>query len=136
MGALAAAVLRAGGEVRGVIPRLLERHEGGMRDLGAVLEVVESMHPRKARMAELAMAFAALPGGLGTFEELLEILTWRSLGYHDRPVGVLDTAGYFQPLIALLDHAVDAGFLDGAVVEGLIVTNDPHELVERLLTKD
>src|SRR5690242_19910008 len=110
MGALADAALAAGGEVVGVIPRfLLDRevaHEGVTQ-----LEVVESMHERKARMATLGDAFLALPGGAGTLEELFEVWTWQFLGLHRLPVGLLDVAGYWQPLLALAGHMVETGFL-------------------------
>jgi len=109
MGILADAVLEAGGEVHGVIPRALAlrevMHEGVTR-----LEVVSGMHPRKARMSELADAFMALPGGYGTFEELFEMITWCQLGIHAKPIGVLNAAGYFDHLLAFLDEAVGRGF--------------------------
>lgn len=110
MGSVADACLAAGGRVTGVIPRsLVEReveHSGLTR-----LEVVESMHARKARMAELAEGFIALPGGLGTFEELFEILTWAQLGFHAHPVGLLDVLDYYAPLREMLDRSVAADFL-------------------------
>src|SRR5512146_1988331 len=103
MGALADAALAAGGEVVGVIPRALQLRELAHGRL-TTLHVVGSMHERKARMAELSDAFAALPGGMGTLEELAEILTWAQLGLHARPCGVVDVAGYFAPLLAFLDR--------------------------------
>jgi uncharacterized protein (TIGR00730 family) len=110
MGVLADAVLEAGGEVVGVIPSALLAKEIGHVALSELL-VTESMHERKARMAELADAFIALPGGLGTFEELCEILTWGQLGYHAKPVVVLDVEGFYDQLFALFDHAVAEGFV-------------------------
>jgi len=110
MGAVASAVLEAGGEVDGVIPRALEARElahGGLTRLHRV----GSMHERKAKMAELADAFVALPGGMGTLEELSEILTWAQLGLHAKPSGLLDVEGYYRPLVAFFDHAVAQGFL-------------------------
>jgi uncharacterized protein (TIGR00730 family) len=110
MGAVADSVLAAGGEVIGVIPHgLLVREVGhtGLSDL----RVVESMHERKALMADLADGFMALPGGIGTLEEFCEILTWAQLGVHGKPVGLLDLDGYYAPLLALLDHMVAHGFM-------------------------
>lgn len=110
MGALADAALAAGGEVTGVIPSGLFRREHAHRGVTALYEV-SSMHERKQRMAELADGFVALPGGLGTLEELTEVATWAQLGIHAKPVAVLDVAGFWRPLVDLLDHAVAAGFL-------------------------
>jgi uncharacterized protein (TIGR00730 family) len=107
---LADGALAEGGEVIGVIPRALERRElahGGLTRL----EVVSSMHERKARMAELASGFVALPGGMGTLEELAEILTWAQLGLHAKPVALLDVAGYYRPLVSFFDQAVAHGFV-------------------------
>jgi uncharacterized protein (TIGR00730 family) len=110
MGVVADAVLNAGGAVHGVIPHALEQREVGHRGLTR-LEVVADMHQRKARMAELADGFIALPGGLGTFEELLEQLTWAQLGLHTKPSAVIDVDGFFAPLVAQLVRAVDEGFM-------------------------
>jgi uncharacterized protein (TIGR00730 family) len=110
MGALADAAMRAGGEVIGVIPQALvdaEVAHGGLSEL----RVVASMHERKAVMAELADGFIALPGGLGTLEELAEVTTWAQLGLHAKPIGLLDPLGYFDLLMGFLDHAVDERFL-------------------------
>lgn len=110
MGALSDAVLDEGGELIGVIPQALMDREQGRRDLPD-LRVVESMHERKALMHELADAYLVLPGGLGTFEELLEVTTWAQLGLHRKPIVVLDVEGYYRPLMALLDHGVTEGFM-------------------------
>jgi len=110
MGAVADAALAAGGEVVGVIPQVLQIRELAHRRLTA-LHVVGSMHERKALMAELSDGFVALPGGMGTLEELSEVLTWAQLGLHARPCGLLDVAGYYDPLVAFFDRAVEAGFL-------------------------
>src|SRR3954449_8956299 len=110
MGALADAAMAAGGEVTGVIPRALLEREVGHRGVTS-LRVVESMHQRKALMADLADAFVALPGGIGTLEELFEVFTWAHLGIHRKPLGVLDVARFYGPLEAMLDHAVEQGFL-------------------------
>jgi hypothetical protein len=110
MGVVADAALAARGEVVGVIPRALATKEIAHHGL-ADLRVVPSMHERKALMTELADGFVALPGGLGTLEELLEVLTWAQLGLHRKPVALLDVAGYFRPLVALVEHAVAEGFV-------------------------
>jgi uncharacterized protein (TIGR00730 family) len=110
MGTLADAALEGGGEVTGVIPRSLVEREVAHRGLTELL-MVETMHERKARMADLADAFVAMPGGYGTFDELCEILTWAQLGIHSKPVGLLNTLGYWDPFLEFLDHAVAAGFL-------------------------
>jgi uncharacterized protein (TIGR00730 family) len=110
MGALADAALAEGGEVIGVIPRALEARELAHRGLTR-LEVVSSMHERKARMAELASGFVALPGGMGTLEEFAEVLTWAQLGLHAKPVALLDVAGYYRPLVSFFDQAVAHGFV-------------------------
>src|SRR5574343_1123722 len=115
MGAVADACLAAGGTVTGVIPEALMGKEvaGRAVDHRALtrLEVVDSMHPRKARMAELADGFVALPGGFGTFEEFCEILTWGQLGFHAKPMGLLNVNGFYDPLLAMFDRAVPGGFL-------------------------
>jgi uncharacterized protein (TIGR00730 family) len=131
MGVVADAVMAGGGEVVGVIPRALARKEIAHHGLTR-LEVVASMHVRKARMAELADAFVALPGGIGTLEELTEVLTWGYLGLHAKPVGLLDVAGYWDPLIRLLDHAVDEGFLRPTHRRLVVVDGSPSRLLDRL----
>lgn len=130
MGAVADAALAAGGEVVGVIPRALQLRELAHARLTA-LHVVGSMHERKARMAELSDGFIALPGGMGTLEELAEMLTWAQLGLHARPVGLLDVGGYFAPLIAFFDHAVAEGFLRPEHRRLLVVGEDPGTLLDR-----
>lgn len=122
MGAVADACLAAGGKVVGVIPRALLEWEVGHEGLTR-LEVVDSMHTRKARMAELADGFIALPGGLGTFEELFEILTWAQLGFHAKPVGLLNVDGYYSPLIQMLDRGIAEGFMK-AENRGLLQIED------------
>ena len=115
MGAVADACLAASGTVIGVIPQALVGKEvaGCVVDHRALtrMEVVDSMHTRKARMAELSDGFIALPGGFGTFEEFCEVLTWGQLGFHVKPMGLLNVAGFYDPLLALFDHAVHEGFL-------------------------
>ena len=110
MGLVADGACAAGGEVIGVIPEALRARERDHDGL-TTLHVVATMHERKALMAELSDAFVALPGGIGTFEELFEVWTWRQLGYHDKPVGLLDVDGYYRPLLAFLHSAVQHGFM-------------------------
>lgn len=110
MGAVADAVLAAGGQVTGVIPRQLVDMEVAHLGLSE-LEVVGSMHERKLRMYELADAFVAMPGGFGTLEEIIEMLTWRQLGISDKPCAILDVDGYYQPLVQMMDHMVSERFL-------------------------
>jgi uncharacterized protein (TIGR00730 family) len=110
MGALANAAIEAGGEVTGVIPRQIVDLEVA-HDEVQDLRIVDSMHERKALMADLADAFVALPGGIGTLEELFEVFTWAHLGLHRKPLGLLDVADYYAPLEAMLDHAVEQRFL-------------------------
>jgi uncharacterized protein (TIGR00730 family) len=130
MGVLADTVLAAGGEAIGVIPQALMDREIGHPDL-TELRVVGSMHERKALMAELADGFVAVPGGIGTLEELIEVYTWSQLGLHRKPMGVLDVRGYYAPLAALLDNAVQEGFLRPAHRSALLFAGDPAELLER-----
>jgi uncharacterized protein (TIGR00730 family) len=131
MGAAADAALAVGGEVVGVIPRALGRRELAHPGLSELV-VVETMHERKAMMAGRADAFAALPGGIGTLEELVEVLTWTGLRIHDKPVGLLDVVGYWGPLAALLDHAVARGFLRPEHRATLLSATDPHALLDAL----
>jgi uncharacterized protein (TIGR00730 family) len=131
MGEIADEVLAGGGEVIGVIPSWLVEREIGHRGLSE-LRVVESMHARKAMMAELADAFVALPGGFGTFDELFEIVTWAQLRLHQKPIGVLDVAGYFAPVRALVAHAVAEGFASPENSGLLVARAAPGELVDAL----
>jgi uncharacterized protein (TIGR00730 family) len=130
MGKLADAVMAHGGEIIGVIPRPLVDKEIGHRAVPD-LRVVESMHERKALMAELADAFVALPGGIGTLEELFEVYTWSQLGLH-RPCGLLDVEGYYSGVAAFLDHAVRERFLREDHRETLIVEREAAAMLERL----
>jgi uncharacterized protein (TIGR00730 family) len=131
MGVLADAVLGAGGEVVGVIPQALVDKELAHAGL-TELHVVETMHQRKALMADLADGFAALPGGYGTADELFEILTWAQLGIHGKPVGLLNVAGFFDPLLAWVDGAVAEGFVRPQHRELIIARRNPSELLEAL----
>ena len=131
MGALAEGVLAGGGEIVGVIPRPLVERE--VAHLGLTrLETVSSMHERKARLAELADAFVALPGGLGTLEEFTEIWTWGQLGLHRKPYGILDVAGYFSPLLVFLDHAVAQRFVRPEHRAMVHVAEDPAALLDAM----
>ena len=133
MGIVADAVLAAGGEVIGVIPQGLATKELAHAGL-TELRVVASMHERKATMASLADGFIALPGGLGTLEETLEVLTWVQLGIHDKAVGVLNVEGYFSGLREVLRHAVREGFMRREYFEMLLFADRPDELLERVAT--
>jgi len=128
MGVLADAALAAGGEVIGVIPQMLVDKELAHRHV-TDLRIVGSMHERKALMAELSDAFVALPGGLGTYEELFEVLTWAQLHIHHKPCGCLNVLGYFDPLARLLDHAVAEGFLRAEQRRLLVMAADPSDLL-------
>jgi uncharacterized protein (TIGR00730 family) len=131
MGVLADAALAAGGEVIGVMPQALVDREIGHRGL-TELRIVGSMHDRKALMADLSDAFVAVPGGIGTLEELIEVYTWSQLGIHAKACGVLNVRGYYDALAAFLDHAVDEGFLRPQHRAVLTVAADPDELLDRL----
>ena len=131
MGALADAAMDAGGEVTGVIPRALLEREVGHRGV-TTLRVVESMHERKALMADLSDGFVALPGGIGTLEELVEMHTWAQLGFHVKPIGVLDVAAFYRPLGAFLDHAVTERFLRAEHRATLLIDEDPAALLGRM----
>jgi uncharacterized protein (TIGR00730 family) len=133
MGVLADAALQAGGDVIGVIPQALVARELA-HDGVSELRIVDSMHERKALMADLSDAFLALPGGFGTFEELCEMLTWLQLGIHQKPCGLLNTLGYYDHLIAMFDRAVEDRFLRPQHRELLIVDDQPASLLERLQT--
>ena len=116
MGATADAVLAAGGEVIGVIPKHLQDWEVGHHGL-TELHVVDTMHSRKQMMFELADAFVALPGGIGTLDETFEIISWRQLRLHDKPLVILDDGGYWQPMAALLEAVVTGGFADPSIAD-------------------
>jgi uncharacterized protein (TIGR00730 family) len=132
MGAVADEVLRLGGRAVGVIPESLARKEVAHRSL-TELHVTETMHERKMLMATLSDAFIALPGGIGTLEEIFEIWTWAQLGIHDKPCGLLNVNGYFDPLISFLDRAVAEQFVRPAVRSLLFVENEPEELLTRFV---
>jgi uncharacterized protein (TIGR00730 family) len=131
MGIVADAALAAGGEVHGIIPRALREKEVGHYGLTR-LEIVETMHIRKARMAELSDGFIAMPGGIGTFEELFEIWTWGQLGIHDKPLAFLNVAGFYDPLATFLDNTVEAGFLKQTHRAMAITDTQPATLLDRM----
>jgi uncharacterized protein (TIGR00730 family) len=133
MGALADAVIAAGGDLTGVIPSALVDREIAHRDV-MDMRVVGSMHERKALMAELSDAFVALPGGIGTLEELFEVYTWAQLGLHRKPCALLNVAGYYDGIEAFLTHAVMERFLREETRDLLMVETDPGTLIERLRT--
>ena len=133
MGVLADAVLRSGGEVIGVIPQALVDRELAHTGLTR-LHVVDTMHQRKAVMADLSDGFVALPGAYGTADELFEILTWAQLGLHAKPIGLLNVAGFFGPLCGWLDHTVREGFLKPQHRQLLLEADEPDRLLDRLLS--
>jgi uncharacterized protein (TIGR00730 family) len=134
MGVVADAALAAGGEVIGVMPTHLVRREIAHEGLTALHETA-TMHERKAMMIELSDAFVALPGGVGTLEELSEVLSWARIGLHAKPIGVLDTDGYYQPLLQFLDSMVQNGFIRKGERELVFAESDAPALARRLLTR-
>jgi uncharacterized protein (TIGR00730 family) len=131
MGVVADAVLAGGGEVIGVIPRSLAERE--IAHIGVTdLRVVDSMHTRKAMMAELSDAFVAMPGGVGTFEEFFEVVTWTQLGLHRKPCGLLNSSGFYTPLVAFIDQAVTEGFIKPIHRASIVVDTEPAALLDAL----
>jgi uncharacterized protein (TIGR00730 family) len=130
MGVLADTVLTGGGEAIGVIPEALVAREVAHQGLSD-LRVVPSMHVRKAMMAELSIGFVALPGGLGTLEELFEVLTWAQLGLHRKPCGLLNVHGFYDGLLAFIDHSVDEGFVRRENRSMILVAGAPGALLDR-----
>lgn len=131
MGIVADATLKAGGRVVGVIPKALVEKEWAHHGC-TELHIVDTMHDRKRMMAERADAFLALPGGIGTFEELFEVWTWRQLGYHDKPIGLLNIADYYDPLLVFLKSSVEQQFLGDWQMDLIHSGNDPVSLLEQL----
>ena len=131
MGIVANAAMEAGGQVHGVIPKALKDKEVGHVGLTR-LEVVDTMHTRKARMAELSDGFIAMPGGIGTFEELFEIWTWAQLGIHRKPLAFLNVAGFYDPLHTFLDNTTEAGFLRQTHRDMAMTETDPATLLDRM----
>ena len=135
MGAVADAVLAAGGQATGVMPAALVSKEIAHTGL-TELRVVASMHERKATMADLSDAFVALPGGWGTWEEFFEVLTWGQLGLHRKPCGLLNVKGYFDPLLAFVKHSFDEGFVRREFGSMILVSDSPEGLLDRLVGYD
>ncbi len=133
MNEIANTVLGAGGRVTGVIPQSLVDREVAHTGISE-LRVTGSMHERKALMAELSDGFIALPGGIGTFEEFMEIITWGQLGFHRKPCGLLNTLGFYDGLLGFLDHAVHEGFLHNANRDSILVSETPEELLDLFIT--
>lgn len=131
MGVVADAALAAGGRVVGVIPDALMKAEVGHANL-TELHVVPNMHARKQMMADLADAFIAMPGGIGTYEELFETFTWLQLGYHKKPIGLLNVDGYYDPLLDFMRHAISEDFLSATHASLLTVSDEPEHLVDTL----
>lgn len=131
MGAVAKSALAAGGEVIGVIPSALMEKELGLREC-TQLRVVDSMHERKQMMVDLSDGFVALPGGIGTYEELLETFTWQQLAFHDKPVGVLNVGGFYDHLLAFLKHSTESHFMRPEHLDSLLVETDAGTLLERM----
>ncbi len=134
MGLVAEATLAAGGTVVGIIPTALVEKEWAHHGC-TELHVVPTMHERKRLMAEKADAFLALPGGIGTFEELFEVWTWRQLGYHDKPVGILNSEGYYDGLISFIDGVVQAGFMAEWQTQLVSIGTEPKALLQSLVEK-
>jgi uncharacterized protein (TIGR00730 family) len=132
MGVIADAVCAAGGEVIGVIPEALRAREHDHQGI-TELHVVKTMHERKAMMANLADGFVTLPGGIGTFEEMFEAWCWSQLGYHNKPVGLLDVGGFYSGLRQFIDNVVDEGFLQPRHRAMLIVEKDPETMIDRIV---
>ena len=130
MGAIADEVLRRGGQVTGVIPQALLDKEVGHRGL-TQLHVVKNMHERKAMMAELSDGFIAMPGGIGTLEELFEVFTWSQLRFHDKPIGILNTDGYYDALLGFVAHMVEQGFLRAEQAKLLMAESEPQAVLAR-----
>ncbi|WP_408593676.1 TIGR00730 family Rossman fold protein [Limnohabitans sp.] len=132
MGLVAQATADAGGRVVGIIPTALQSKEN-TRTACTELHVVQTMHERKHMMAERADVFLALPGGIGTFEELFEVWTWRQLGYHNKPIGLLNTSGYYDGLLQFVTHSVKQGFLSDWQMDLIRIGSDPVTLLQDLV---
>jgi len=131
MGVVADAALEQSGEVIGVIPEKLMEREVGHTGL-TEMHVVKTMHERKAMMAMLSDGFVALPGGIGTIEEIIEVFTWHQIGYHNKPCAFLNTDGYYDKFFHFFDHMVEEGFLSAKQRDELIIAQDPQELISKL----
>ncbi|GGE37115.1 cytokinin riboside 5'-monophosphate phosphoribohydrolase [Pullulanibacillus camelliae] len=132
MGTVADEVLNQGGQAIGVMPRSLFNKEINHERLTQFIEV-DTMHERKAKMGELAEGFVALPGGLGTFEELIEVFSWSQIGIHKKPIGLLNINNYFSPFLHMIEASVEAGFAQADILELLIIEEDPETLIEKMM---
>ena len=133
MDELANSVLNLGGEVIGVIPESLVKVEIAHKNL-TKLHITQSMHERKALMAELSDGFILMPGGVGSLEEFFEVFTWSQLGYHSKPCGILNINGYFDGLLKFLDHAVSSGFIKQAHINSILIDSDSEKLIQKFQT--
>ncbi len=130
MGEIARLMMEKKGEVIGVIPKFLAEKEVAFKEV-TELHVVDSMHERKALMAELADGFIALPGGLGTIEEIFEVLTWAQLGIHEKPCGFLNVCGYYDPILMFLSHAIDEQFIKAEYQSLILIEEEPETLLAK-----
>ncbi|WP_101841912.1 TIGR00730 family Rossman fold protein [Halobacillus sp. Marseille-P3879] len=135
MGAMADAILEHGGKVTGIMPTALFEKEIVHQGVTTFIEV-DTMHQRKEKMSQLADGFIALPGGFGTLEELFETITWAQIGLHEKPVGLFNIQGYYSPLLNLMDHAIEAGFVSPENRTILLESADPHNLLSLLENKE
>ena len=133
MGVIADEVLALGGKVTGVIPQALVDKEVGHTRL-TQLHIVDNMHQRKALMAELSDGFIAMPGGIGTLEELFEVMTWAQLGFHQKPIGLLNVSGFYDGLLHFLEHTRQQGFLRASHLDILLSSPEPNDLLQQLKT--
>jgi len=133
MGVIADEMLRLGREVIGIIPQAIASREVAHHYL-TELRVVRSMHERKSLMAELSDAFIALPGGYGTYEELFEVITWSQLGIHQKPIGILNVAGYFDPMLDLVERGIEEEFIRPQYRDLILVSENPEDLLDRMET--
>ncbi|WP_320128142.1 TIGR00730 family Rossman fold protein [uncultured Sphaerochaeta sp.] len=132
MGTIASTLHNLGGSVIGVLPKALDRSDVRTKKVEDTLFVVPTMHERKAKMYSLSDAFVALPGGIGTYEEIFEVFTWLQLGYHNKPVALLNAGGFYDTLISFLEHSCKEGFIHEDHLRALIIEDDPQRLIKRL----
>ena len=135
MGEVARAALSGGAEVTGFIPDFLHQREMPTAEFTTRLVVTDTMHERKSRMFDLSDAFIALPGGIGTIEETVEILTWAQLSLHERPIGLVNVDGYWNPLLLLFSHATETGFAQSSIFDPLIVDATPVGVIREIIRR-
>ena len=133
MGVIADEIIRLGGEIRGVIPKFLVAKEVAHNGLTELI-IVDSMHARKQKILEISEGFIALPGGFGTLDEIFEIITWAQLSIHRKPIGILNSGGYYDHLIRHIRHMVDEDFVDRAYLDMIIMESDPGQLISKMLS--